>query len=161
MDDKSIIADQLNDLEEMMTPRRKELISWWIKFFSYIFLLLGALVVFLYPLMFLLGQNYTLSVYGLESSDRYSLLMLGITVLFILKGCAAFGLLWEKDWAADIALVDGFSGIAICIFVIVYSYFGPHVPFVPYRLELVLLIGYVVRIMRIRRDWKRGHGKIL
>ncbi|QHS61119.1 hypothetical protein [Chitinophaga agri] len=161
MDDKSIIADQLNDLEEMMMPRRKELISWWIKFFSYIFLLLGALVIFLYPLMFLLGQNYTFSVYGLESSDRYSLLMLGIVVLFILKGCAAFGLLWEKDWAADIALIDGFAGIGICIFVIVYSYFSPHVPFVPYRLELVLLIGYVVRIMRIRRDWKRGHGKIV
>lgn len=160
MEDKSIIADKLNDLEEMMKPRRKELISWWIKFFSYIFLFIGVLAFFLYPLMFILSVNYDFALYGLESNDRSSWLMLVIIVLYLLKGLAAFGLLQEKDWGVDVALVDGIAGIVICMFVIIYDYFGPIHVFAPFRPELILLAGYVVRMARIRREWKLGRGKI-
>ncbi|MBW8688232.1 hypothetical protein [Chitinophaga rhizophila] len=160
MDDKSIIADQLNDLEELMTPRRKELLTWWLKFFSYIFLLTGAFALFIYPSMFLFGLNTHLQLYGLTTSSRTSILMFIIIALYVLKGAASYGLLAEKDWGVDIALVDGWVGILTCSFVIIYDYFGPSHVFAPFRLELLFLIGYISKLMKIRADWKRGRGSV-
>jgi hypothetical protein len=160
MDDKSIIADQLNDLEELMTPRRKELLSWWMKFFSYIFLLTGALTLFLYPVMFLLNMDFHFELYGLGSDDHTSFLLLAIVSLYILKGAAAFGLLFEKDWGVNVALVDGWAGILVCTFVVIYDFFGPAHVFAPFRLELIFLAAYIAKLLKIRLDWQRGRGKI-
>lgn len=160
MKDKSIIADQLNDLEELMVPRRKELLTWWLKFFSAIFVVTGTLGVLSYPYMFLTDSDPRVALYGLESADRTSFLMLVITMLFILKGIASFGLLAEKEWAVDIGLADGWGGILVCLFVMIYNYFGPAHVFAPLGLELLLLSAYVVKLQKIRADWKRGRGRV-
>ncbi|TWV96203.1 hypothetical protein [Chitinophaga pinensis] len=160
MKDKSIIADQLNDLEELMVPRRKDLLTWWLKFFSAIFVVAGIFGVFIYPYMFLMETDIQVALYGLQSTDRTSFLMLVITMLFILKGVASFGLLTEKEWAVDIGLADGWVGILVCVFVMIYNYFGPAHIFAPLGLELILLSAYLVKLQKIRTDWKRGRGRI-
>jgi len=154
MEDKSIIADQLDDLEHLLLPRRRTLLTWWLKVFSYIFLFSGFLTVILYPTEFLLRTNFAFSLYGLESQDRTSFLMLIIVALFILKGVASYGLLFEKDWAIEVALADAVAGIAACMFVVgIYLLRSGSMNF---RIELILLIIYLVKLLKMRDAWKRS-----
>jgi hypothetical protein len=156
MDDKSIIADQLDDLEVLLLPRRKTLLPWWMKFFSYIFLLTAAFAILLYPLMFLLGVNWGFSLYGLESADRTSYIMFTVIALYLLKGAAAYGLLFEKDWAIEVAFADAGAGIIASLFVIAYGYFVSGEYSSPFRLELILLIVYLIKLLKMQKVWRKS-----
>jgi hypothetical protein len=156
MEDKSIIADQLDDLEELMLPRRRTLLTWWLKVFSYLFLFMGAIAVALYPLMFILGVNYQVSLYGLESTDRTSFITLAVALLFFLKGAAAYGLLFEQDWAIEVGLVDAAVGIVVCLFVGVYAIFNTGGIIASFRLELIFLVVYLLKLLNIQAIWKKS-----
>jgi len=156
MEDKSIIADKLDDLEELLLPRRRTLLTWWLKIFSYLFLFMAAAAIAMYPLMFMLGNDYMVTLYGLESSDRSSFITLAVVVLFLLKGVAAFGLLFEKDWAIEVGLVDAAVGILVCLFVGLYTMFGTGSYIASFRLELILLIIYLIKLLKIQAIWKKS-----
>lgn len=160
MEDKSIIGDQLNDLEEFMLPRRRTLLTWWLKIFSYIFLFMACIAVALYPLMFMLGANYNVSLYGLESNDRTSIITLTVLALFILKGTAAYGLLFEKDWAIEAGLIDAAVGIIVCLFVGVYAMFRMGAFIASFRLELIFLVVYLIKLLNIQAVWKKSPAGI-
>ena len=83
--------------------RRRDLLPLWIKIFIWIFLIFGTIL----PVILILGIigiNFNLSLYGLETTQPLSLIGLLITILFALKGIVAFGLWMEKEWA--IKMVD-------------------------------------------------------
>lgn len=155
MEDKSIIADQLDDLEELMLPRRRTLLSWWLKVFSYIFLFMAGIAVALYPLMFMLGASYSVSLYGLESNDRTSFITLAVLGLFLLKGAAAYGLLFEKGWAIEVGLIDAAVGIIVCLFVGVHAMFRLGAFITSFRLELIFLVIYLMKLLKIQAMWKK------
>lgn len=154
MEDKSIIADQLNDLDHLLLPRRRTLLTWWLKVFSYIFLFAGLIIVFLYPIGFLLGTTFSSSLYGLESHDPRSFLMLVVAALFLLKSIASYGLLFEKDWAVEVALGDAVAGIAACSFVMCFSLLRHND--LNFRIEIILLIIYLIKLLKMRDAWKRS-----
>jgi hypothetical protein len=156
MEDKSIIADKLDDLEELLLPRRRTLLTWWLKIFSYFFLFAGMAAVAMYPMMFLMGSDYQVALYGLESSDKRSFITLVVIVLFLLKGTAAYGLLFEKDWAIEVGLVDAAVGILVCLFVGLYTMIGRGSYIASFRLELVLLIIYLIKLLKIQAIWKKS-----
>lgn len=156
MEDKSIIADQLDDLEELMMPRRRTLLTWWLKVFSYLFLFMAIIAVALYPLMFMLGVNYQVSLYGLESTDRTSFITLAVVMLFAIKGAASFGLLFEKDWAIEVGLIDAILGIIVCLFVGVYAMFSMGGIITSFRLELIFLVVYLLKLLKIQAVWKKS-----
>jgi len=156
MEDKSIIADKLDDLEELLLPRRRTLLTWWLKIFSYLFLFTGVAALAMYPLAFLMENDYRVALYGLESSDRSSFITLAVVVLFLLKGAVAYGLLLEKDWAIEIGLVDAAVGILFCLFVGFYTMFGTGSYIASFRLELVLLIIYLIKLLKIQAIWKKS-----
>jgi len=156
MDDKSIIADKLDELEELMLPRRRTLLTWWLKIFSYFFLFAGAMAIGIYLIMFLLGNDFSVSLYGLESSDRHSFITLLVMVLFFIKAVAAYGLLFEKDWAIEVGLVDAVLGILACLFVGFYAMFGTGRFIASFRLELVFLIIYLIKLLKIQAIWKKS-----
>lgn len=156
MDDKSIIADKLDELEELLMPRRRTLLSWWLKIFSYLFLFVGAISVAMYPLMLLLGNRYMVSLYGLESTDSHSFITLAVVVLFLVKAVAAYGLLFEKDWAIEVGQVDAVLGILICLFVGFYAMLGTGRFIASFRPELVFLIIYLIRLLKMRAIWKKS-----
>lgn len=160
MDDKSIIADQLDDLEELLLPRRRTLVPWWMKVFSYIFLFMAAVSVALYPLSFILGYNFKVALYGLESTDHTSFITLAVVVLFILKGATAFGLLFEKDWAIELGLIDAAVGFAVCIFVGLYAMFGSGSHMGSFRIELLFLIIYAIKLRKMQEVWKKSPAGI-
>ncbi|MCF6401314.1 hypothetical protein L3C95_00410 [Chitinophaga filiformis] len=156
MEDKSIIADKLDDLEELLLPRRRTLLTWWLKIFSYFFLFAGVVALALYPLMFLMGNDYHVSLYGLESSDKRSFITLAVVVLFVLKGAASYGLLQEKDWAIEVGLVDAAVGILVCLFVGLYTMFGTGSYIASFRLELILLVIYLIKLLKMQAIWKKS-----
>lgn len=137
--------------------RRRSLLPGWIKFFTWVFLIFGVMsgVVLILGLF---GIELDLSLYGLETTQVYSLTGLILVALFSLKGITAYGLWWEQDWAVTVALGDALIGIAICIFMMLTNplvevedgFFN----FIGLRLELIFLIPYLIKMLRIRKAWK-------
>jgi len=133
--------------------RRKALIPLWIKIFSWIFIVFGLIT----PIALIGGiimHNFALSLYGLEASTPYSLIGAILTALFIFKGIVAFGILKREDWAVNFGILDAVLGIIICIFTMVYpaitnSQFA-------FRLELAALIPYLIKLLKIKDEWRLG-----
>src|SRR3954463_2669454 len=131
---------------------RKKLLPLWIKIFAWIFLVLSAFVPIVLVLR-LTGYNAQLALYGLETNEPFSSLGIIIATVFAIKGVAAFGLLKEKDWAIKIGIVDATIGITICTLVMLYPIINSDAKF-SLRLELVALIPYLLKLMKIKNQWE-------
>ncbi len=136
--------------------RRRDLLPTWIKIFVWIFLIFGAAI----PIILILGaigMNFSISLYGLQTMNPFSLVGLFLTLLFILKGIVAYGLLTEKEWAVKFAIIDAVIGILVCILVTAILPFlgnnnGMNISF---RLELIPLILYLIQMKKIKSEWEK------
>lgn len=131
---------------------RKKMLPLWIKIFAWIFLIAGVFT----PIVFvlgLMGYNAQMALYGFETDEPFSLAGIIITTFFLIKGITAFGLLKEKDWAIRIGIADAVIGIVACFFVMLYPVFNPGTRF-SLRLELVALIPYLLKLLKIRKEWE-------
>jgi hypothetical protein len=145
MPDQTTILDQ--DVPTQPASRRK-LLPWWMKAFSWIFMVSGVIALLGYCAALTFNLGFPVALYGLETAQPISILGLFLIGLFVLKGAVGFGLWFEKDWAVVLGLVDAFVGIAICLFVMIIA--SDHIS---YRLELVFLAFYVVKLIRMRPHW--------
>lgn len=146
--------DLLTDIvQQLSSVRRKKLLPWWIKAFSWIFLVFSALAFF--GIIFaLFGYHYQISLYGLDTREPLSIIGVSIILLFLIKGVTAYGLLTETDWAITIGLIDAITGIVICTLLMVYSSSGSTNMKFTFRLELLLLIPYLIRLRKIKSSWE-------
>jgi hypothetical protein len=145
--------DLLADIVQQMAGKRKDLLPWWIKVFMWIFLVFGVLA----PIglfLALLGYHFHLSLYGLETKDSFSYTGICIITLFLLKGITSYGLLRETDWAIQLGIIDAIVGISICSMVMFYSLFNSGASVFNFRLELVFLIPYLVKLIKIKPGWE-------
>lgn len=80
---------------ELNTMERGRLLPWWVKIFAWIFLVLGivAPIGFIYALI---GGDFTVSIYGFQTSETTSIIGIGITIIFLFKGMVSFGLITKK-----------------------------------------------------------------
>jgi hypothetical protein len=150
MNDNILDEQQL----ENSNLRRRDLLPTWIKVFVWIFLIFGAIV----PIVMILGiigMNFNLSLYGLETMRPISLTGIFITILFALKGIVAFGLWTEKKWAVNLATIDAIIGIIVCVFVMAILPFisNSNEMNVSLRLELIPLIPYLIKMRKIKIEW--------
>jgi len=146
-----ILDDQLQN----SLGRRRALLPVWIKVFVWIFLILGAIVPFVF-LLGVFGGTAELSLYGLETNQPFSLVGIVITLLFLIKGVVAFGLWTEKTWAVKLAILDGFIGIILCAYLMFIQPFlladgGMDIDL---RLELIPLVFYILKMKEIRSEWE-------
>lgn len=134
--------------------RRRELLPWWIKVFTWIFLIFGAIVP-LTIIFAIVGYTFQISLYGLETNEPLSLTGLLLIILFLFKGIVAYGLWTEKDWVINLGIIDAIAGIAICVFMmLLYPFFDVSPGFTfSFRLELLLLIPYLIKLKKINNDW--------
>ena len=141
-----------NELIQINGIPRKELLPLWIKIFAWIFLIFSALA----PVMIvfgILGYKAQLALYGLETNEPFSIIGIIVISLFIIKGITAFGLLKEKYWAIKMGIADAIIGIIICTFFMLYPIINSDANF-SLRLELVALIPYLLRLMKIKSEWE-------
>ncbi|WP_338792066.1 hypothetical protein V9L05_16780 [Bernardetia sp. Wsw4-3y2] len=132
--------------------RRRALLPVWIKIFIWIFMIFGCLSP-LYLIAGIFGLTFSFAMYGLESFDTFTVTGVVLTLLFLSKGVVAFGLWTEKKWAVTSAMMDAILGIVICILVIA-------VPLVinkgfTFRLELFVLVPYLIKMYEIKDQWER------
>ena len=145
------------DLDEKTPFRRRKLLPWWIKTFTWIFLILGVVAV-LGLIIGMAGMSFQLSIYGLETTNPISLMGLTLTSIFLYKGIVAFGLWTEKEWAISLGEIDAFTGILICAFImIIYPFLDDVAGFtLSLRLDLILLIPYFIKLKNIKYEWEKG-----
>jgi hypothetical protein len=149
-------TDILSDIVMQINKvRRKDLLPWWIKLFSYIFLVLGALA--LPGIVFgILGYQFSLSLLGLTTTEPFSIDGIVIMTLFVFKATISYGLLWEKDWAVILGIIDAILSISICLLMMFYSLLELNGGNISLRLELVILIPYLFRLLKIRSIWEQA-----
>lgn len=143
------LQNQFEEFEKSPVIRRK-LLPWWIKTFCWIFMILGAC-----GLASLIGNAFTdnvsLSLYGFSSNTAYSGIGIFIIAIMALKGFAAYSLWFEKPNAIIIAKIDAIVGIVICI---ASMFINPSDNgFISFRLEILLLIPYYLKINKIEYEW--------
>ena len=86
---------------------------------------------------------------------RYLPLEFSSFFLFMLKGFAAFSLWMEKDLAINLAIADAILGIVVCgavMFIIPFLAENLSYKF-SFRLELALLIPYLLKLQKIKPSW--------
>jgi hypothetical protein len=133
---------------------RNNLVPLWMKIFSLIFMITGILaLICLFAGLF--GAKWELALYGLGSNEPVSFTGILIILLFLYKGIVAFGLWAQKDWAVNFGVADAIIGIVICIFVmgIAPVLNNPSEFTLGLRLELVILIPYLIKLLKIKAHW--------
>lgn len=139
------------DIQTRIT-RRRNLLPIWIKMFVWLFFFGGG-IGFIILIFGLFSNNIKLSLYGFETTKVYSLKGLVITSLLIFKGIVSYGLWFEKDWAIKIGKFDAVLGVIICIIsMIVMPFFTKHFEL---RLEVAVLIPFLMKLENIEKDWQR------
>jgi len=147
MEQNDILDSQFAEIK----PRRRNLLPWWIKVFTWLYLLLGAMI----PIILILGlakYKFNISLFGLETNDPLSALGLFLVFIILLKGISAFGLWFEKDWAIIVAQIDAILSIATCVCMMIYPLLVSDAN-LKFRLELILLIPYLLKINSIKLSW--------
>ena len=150
MDEKPLDSEFISN----QRLRRNELLPTWIKVFMWIFLI-GGFVAPIGIIMGIMGQTMLLGLYGIETMLPLSFIGLIVIGLFCLKGVVSFGMLKEQSWAINFAIGDALLGIVICVCVMLglVGISGGVI-----RLELLLLIPYLVKMWRIKDEWSERVG---
>jgi hypothetical protein len=150
----------LDSYDHPVSIKRRTLLPWWIKTFCWIFMIGGGLVVISF-IMGIFGLAADLSLYGLKTNQPISLTGFILLALFLFKGIAAYGLWYEKDWAILICQIDAITGIGTCLLL---SFVSPTISgkeglYISYnfsfKLELILLIPYLIKIGKIKNAWNQ------
>lgn len=133
--------------------RRRALLPWWIKMFCWIFMLFGIMA-FVSLLLGFTNIKPALAFYGFESNEPFSLDGMIVISVGIFKGITAFSLWFEKDFAIKFGKIDAMIGIVLCtiamlVLPFLYDGFG-----VTLRLELALLIPYLLKLNKIENEWE-------
>jgi hypothetical protein len=148
--------EEKSDFKEFGTRKnpitRKSLLPGWIKFFSWLFLLVGIAAVLILAFGFFLNGT-TLSLYGLKTDQSYSITGFIVCYLYIFKGIVSYGLLFGKEWAPVAAIIDAVIGIIICIVMMAVVPFISETIHFTIRLELIPLYYYITKMLEIRKTW--------
>lgn len=141
--------DILNDFYKPVIFYRN-LLPWWMKIFVWLFIVFAVAV----PIaIFLkgLGYRFSISLYGLETSDLFSVTGISLIAIFLFKGIVSFMLWTGKRMAVYFGIADALLGIMICS--IVMFGFLNNKSEVSFRLELLLLLPYLIKLIKIKQLW--------
>ena len=136
---------------EKIKKKRRQLLPWWIRTFSWIFMIFGILS-FVCLILGFTNIKPNLGFYGFETNEPFSLFGLIIISVGILKGITAFALWFEKDFAIKIGKIDAILGIVLCAISMFILPIQDEYNFT-IRLELVLLIPYYLKLTKIENEW--------
>lgn len=144
MDNNTSVLPEHKELE--LALRRRDILPWWVKIFTWIFLIFGIAVPV--GIVFgILGINFEMNLYGISSFHPFSVVGFSIITLFVLKAITAFGLWTEKDWAFKLGFIDAISGMLICLYGMVIAASG-------LRIEIAILIPYFIWLNKSKVRWE-------
>lgn len=131
--------------------KKRNLLPWWIKFFCWIFMILGITSVIILG-FYLIGIEPELSLYGLSSDTNSVIINIFIFLSFLLNAAVGYLLWFEKRIAIDIGIVSVIWGIMMCILSTYIDLYVLHSGF-SFRVELILLILFLIKLLKIKSKW--------
>ncbi len=148
---KGVFA-QLGPQTELGRARRA-LLPGWIKFFSWLFLLVSAGV----PIAVLTGivSNTPISftLFGFRYVGTFNVQAALLAIAIVGCGSTAYGLLWGRSWGLFAGALTGWGGLALSVASIFVSTPGLHLP-----LEPLLLIPFLIKLSDLRKGWREEAG---
>ena len=144
--------DLLIDLTQVK-KRRLKLLPLWIKIFCWFFMFFGILA-FICLVLGMFGIKPQLAFYGFETNEVFSLSGIIVICVGLLKGITAFSLWFEENYAIKLAKIDAYLGIALCIISMLILPFFADKSNITIRLELVLLIPFLLKMNKIQFEWE-------
>ncbi|MCF7569450.1 hypothetical protein L3X37_13935 [Sabulilitoribacter arenilitoris] len=152
MEETNLTENSFEEFERIKKRRRK-LLPWWIKIFCWIFMFFGIMA-FICLILGFTNIKPSLSFYGFESNEPFSLIGLLVISIGILKGITAFALWFEKDFAIKIGKIDAIVGIVLSIISMLVLPFLKEGFSITIRLELALLIPFLIKLNKIQKEWE-------
>lgn len=133
---------------------RRALLPGWIKFFSWLFLLVAGGVPVGVVTGIVTGRSITFSLFGIHYQGAVLDLEAVLLAVAILScGTTAYGLLWGRSWGVFAGTLTGWCGLALSVTSIFVNRPGLHVP-----LEPLLLIPFLVKLSALRPRWNEAAG---
>ena len=130
---------------------RRALLPAWIRFFTWFFMI-SAVASTLSAVFILIANQFGISTF--VSVKVVSSFVETITgILFLTKTLTAYGLWFQKNWAVDLGISDAVVHIAFCVFMLFSQQltgFSNQL-----RLELLILIPYLVKLIQIKPRWDK------
>jgi len=145
-------------LDQELTPEtisRRKLLPWWMKAFSWIFMVFAVFIPVGFVAAIIFNMNPQIAMYGIETTDPLSLIGIILSAIYLLKGAVGFGLWFEKDWAITAGLVDAAIGIIACVYVmfVVPLTENSGGQTVNFRLEILFVGLFLFGLLRVRGKW--------
>ncbi len=154
MEETNLTDNSFEEFENIKSrSKRRKLLPWWIKVFCWIFMLFGFLSIVCLILGFT-DIKPSLAFYGFETNELFSLTGLTIISVGTLKGFTAFSLWFEKDLGIKLGQIDAIIGIVLCgisMLVLPFLQDGYNLTI---RLEIALLIPFLIKLNKIQKEWK-------
>ena len=156
--EQETVPSIFDGIHDTTAVRRKDMIPKWIRFFCWLFAILCPVGLVVSFVIDMIQGTYNLSIYGMHADELFSVLSIVSIVSFIIKGIAAIGLLAEKNWAVKVAITDGILSTCLATYSLIFYAWTINGNFSGFnlRLELLLIIPYLVKMVRIRKDWEEN-----
>jgi len=131
---------------------RNALIPLWIKFFGWLFIVMGGLVplFFFGSLIFGLSASYTMFGLGYEGSAM-ALMPLIISTIILINGLCAYGLLFGKDWGLNACIVFGYIGLLLTLGTMLFEMIFNGSMMI--RLDPIIQIPYLFKLHKLKAHW--------
>jgi len=146
-----------DETDAFILPPRRALLPWWIIFFCWFFIILCP---FDFIFMVLQHSGRDLSMYGVEAKTGFTFKEVFSLVNSLLTLVVAYGLLREKDWAVNIAIINALISVADGLFSIndpaagVQDDIDMAISWFTLAFGLIMLGIYLLKLFRIRQDWR-------
>lgn len=132
--------------------RRRTLLPFWIKVFTWIFLIAG-IVALCIPIFGIFSSKIDLSIYGITTNQVWTFDGIAILIIFLFKALVAFGLWFEKDWAINLGILDAIFGIAFCLFAMFIQHSTWDNIDINIRLEILVLVPFLIKLWKLKSIW--------
>ncbi|MRG44640.1 hypothetical protein GFS24_05920 [Chitinophaga sp. SYP-B3965] len=142
--------------EDFNVLLRKDLLPWWIIFFSWLFIIICPLQVIIAIIEYSRIGSFDLGIFSISPKTTITFkeaLALANSLFTIV---AAYGLLKEKDWAIKIAIMNGFVSVVETAYSVAGTFVTPQITAIfwgTYGFLGVLLATYLWKLFRMEKDW--------
>ena len=144
-------TQNFSEFENIPLRYRRELLPWWVRGFSWMFIVMGALAVPGFVSLFF-APNFESSLFDLDQSVPNGKFI--SAVLFLISGFTGLWLWLEKKDAVTIAIICGFINLiasSISMVLLIINGDG-NLP-----LELFICILFISKMFQIKNNWENKY----
>jgi len=153
------VKADLRDILAQLGPKtdigrsRRALLPGWIKFFSWLFLLVSAGVPVAVLTSIVSNAPISFTLFGFRYVGMFNAQAALLAIAIAGCGSTAYGLLWGRSWGLFAGALTGWGGLALSVASIFVNTPGLHLP-----LEPLLLIPFLFKLSSLRKDWREEAG---